>query len=205
MRSALAFVLVLTTVRGAGAVEIQKSGPQEFPSKHEISANLGYQAGYGGLIGNPNGFKLTADYAYKFHPIVWFDLRVAEVFGFDASTGPCTVNPNGVTGCYYTGGWATELAGGVKLKFRTSIPLVVEVPLLIGVDIMYGREYGDTGAAIAVHPGVGVKYFLTNRIGLGAQISTAFGPGFHGSSPAHGSYTDFYGYFDFLAGAEFVL
>ncbi len=208
MRTALAslmtFVFISTAATAAGAVEIQKSGPETFPSKHEITANLGYQTGYGGTIANPSGFKLTADYAYQFHPIVWFDLQVNNVFGFGGAGGGCIATA--ATNCYYSGGWGLELAGGVKLKFRTSIPLVVEVPLLIGATVLYNRECGDGGAAIAVHPGAGLKYFVTNRIGLGIQVSTAVGPGFHSTSKCHGgSYTDFYGYFDFMAGAEFLL
>jgi hypothetical protein len=49
-------------------------------------------------------------------------------------------------------------------------------------------------------------YFLTKKIGVGAKFDVAFGPSFHESSVCKmQSYTDFFGYFDFMVGAEFVL
>jgi hypothetical protein len=204
MRVAVAALLLW----GASArAEVQKSGPEVFPSKHELDAYLGYQAGFGGFFQNPSGFKITGEYGYRFHPLVWFDLQVANVFGFGAPLGPCNGSP--AVNCY-RGGWDFGLAGGVKLKWTTKIPLVVETPILVGVNILYLRDCGDDGAAVPVlRTGAGAKYFLTKKIGVGANFAFSFGPGFHSGSavpscrPA--GYADFYGSFEFNIGAEFIL
>ena len=204
-RTALLLVTTLGLLAGSRArAEVQKSGPEQFPSKHELSAHLGYQAGFGEQLGDPSGLKLSAEYAYRFHRIAWFDVQLNNVFGFGARDGVC-VGSN--TFCY-RGGWSTEIAAGVKLKFETRIPLVIEVPLLLGVDILYTRECRDNGAAFPVgRAGAGVKYFITRKIGLGAMLDFDFGPMYHASTPcrAGGTYTDFFGAFDFLLGAEFIL
>jgi hypothetical protein len=187
--------------------EIQKSGPEEFPGKHELDAHLGYHAGFGGTYQNPSGMKLTAEYGYRFHPLVWFDVQLSNVFGFGSPIGPCA---NSFATQCYRGGWAFGLAAGVKLKWTTKIPLVIETPILAAVDVLYLRDCGDNGAAgPLLRTGVGAKYFLTKRIGLGANFAFSFGPGFHsGSNVAtcqHNSYVDFYGAFEFNIGAEFIL
>ena len=202
-----AALLALSAAPRAARAQIQSGVPEVYPSKHEISANMGFQAGFGGKFGSTSGFKLDADYAYKFHPLIWFDAGVSNVFGFGSADGFCT-NSVGGASCY-RGGWALELMAGIKLKFMTRIPLVIEAPALVGVAVLYNRDCGDNGAAVPViKTGGGVKYFLTKRIGVGAKIGLAFGPGFHGAGSIicqNTSYTDFYGYFDFQIGAEFVL
>ncbi len=203
-RTCLATLLVLAAVSTVARAEIQQGVPEQFPSKHEISAHMGFQAGFGALLGSTSGFKLDADYAYRFHPYIWFDADVANVFGFGSADGVCA---HSVLATCYRGGWDLELMAGIKLKFPTRIPLVIEAPALIGVEVLYNRDCGDDGAAVpVVRTGGGVKYFITKKIGLGAKFDVAFGPSFHQSSVCkQQSYTDFFGYFDFLVGAEFVL
>jgi len=200
----LAAVCVASVARADEAVEKRSFEIQ--PSRHELSVDLGYQAGYGGAYGNASGMKLTGDYAYKFHPIAWFDLQVGNVFGFGGKDGRCAGSFD--SNCY-RGGWDMSLAAGVRLKFKTRIPVVLEVPLLVGIDILYNRDCGDNGATFPVfRPGFRAKYFVTPRIGLGAGMNAAIGPAFHSGGNAvcttH-SYTDFYGAFDFMVGAEFML
>jgi hypothetical protein len=201
-----AALLVLSALSTAARAEIQQGVPETFPSKHEISTHLGFQAGFGALLGSTSGFKIEGDYAYRFHQYIWFNANVGNVFGFGSADGFCV---RSVGAQCYRGGWALELMGGIKLKFPTRIPLVIEAPALVGVEVLYNRDCGDNGAAVPVlKTGGGVKYFITRKIGLGAKIDLAFGPGFHGTgSPLckNESYTDFFGYFDFMIGAEFVL
>jgi hypothetical protein len=205
MRQLLVLALPLFLTQAAHA-EIQRQGAEDFPGKHELSAHIGYQAGFGAQISDPSGLKLAAEYAYRFHRLVWFDLQLNNVFGFGARDGMCLGAAN--TLCY-RGGWATEVGGGVKLKFTTPVPVVIEVPLLIAVNVLYNRECGDNGAAFPVgRVGAGVKYFITRKIGLGAVFNFDFGPMYHASTPCRGlpgTYTDFYGSFDLLLGAEFIL
>lgn len=183
-----------------------KSGPEHFPANNEVSVHIGGQVGFAGKFANPSGFKLFAEYARRFTDLVWLDVQANNVFGFGSATGTCydrMGNPFPCNGFYY-GGWDFELAIGVKLKIKTGIPLVVEVPLLAAVEVLYNRQCGDTGAAPAARVGGGVKYFVTRAIGVGGGVNFAFGPGFHGASNCFNSYTDFYGAFDIQFGAEFI-
>jgi hypothetical protein len=204
LRSLTATLLVLSALSSAARAEIQQGVPEVFPSKHELSAHLGFQAGFGAQLGSTSGFKLEGDYAYKFHPWIWFNADLANVFGFGSADGVCA---HSVLAMCYRGGWQLEMMAGIKLKFPTRIPLVIEAPALIGVEVLYNRDCGDNGAAVpVVKTGGGVMYFLTKKIGVGAKFDVAFGPSFHQSSVCkQQSYTDFFGYFDFLVGAEFVL
>jgi hypothetical protein len=214
MRRALwAVALVCIVATGAATSaraddsQIQKSGPEVFPSRHELSAQLGYQAGFGGSLGSPSGVKVTLDYNFRFHRMAWFDLQVGNVFGMGGSNGPCVGDP---TATCYRGGFDFSIAAGVRFKFHAkTIPLVVEVPLLMGVDALYARDCRDTGGSIPIsRGGVAVRYFVTRRIGIGAGADLAFGPSFHERGAAlctNTSYSDFYGAFDFHVGAEFVL
>jgi hypothetical protein len=177
------------------------------PSRHELSVHMGYTAGFGGNMGSPSGLKLTGDYAFKFHRLVWFDIQLGQTFGFGAKDGLCV---GSTTSSCYRGGWDFEAAAGVRLKFSSPrLPQIqVEVPLLVGVDALYNRNCGDNGAAVVLRPGMRAKYFLTPRIGVGIGMNAAFGPAFHGAGDpvcTGNSYTDFYGAFDFMAGAEFML
>ncbi|HZS42298.1 MAG TPA: hypothetical protein VFF06_35955 [Polyangia bacterium] len=206
-RAAVMMVLALAAPAAAEESRIQRSGPEVFPSRHEVSAQLGYQAGFGGSLGSPSGIKLSADYNFRFHPMAWFDLQVGNVFGFGGGNGPCVGNP--AESCY-RGGFDFQISAGVRFKFHMkTIPLVVEVPLLMGLDALYGRDCGDTAVTIPVsRGGASVKYFITRRIGIGAGANLAFGPSFHQRGAAlctSTAYSDFYGAFDFNVGAEFVL
>jgi hypothetical protein len=188
-----------------GRAEIQREGPEVWPSKHELSAHLGYHLSFGGQVGDPHGVTVNAEYAYRFHPLVWFDVQVAQLFGFGARDGACLKNTAALC---YRGGWMTQLDAGVKLKFVTKVPLVVEVPILLGLNGLYNRECGDDGVAIpTLRTGAGVKYFLKPRIGIGANVNIEMGPAFHDATPCKGGgrYTDFYGGVDFTLGAEFIL
>ena len=206
MKRAIIILSVVATAGVARAQDNQVQRPFEVqPSRHEVSVHLGYTAGFGGDFGSPSGLKVSGDYAYKFHRIAWFDLQVANTFGFGSRDGLCV---NSVDSNCYRGGWDLGIAAGAKLKFNPLPRVVIEVPLLVGVDVLYNRNCGDNGAAVVLRPGIRAKYFLTPRIGIGADVTTAFGPGFHASGAAvcsTNSYTDFYGAIDFLIGAEFYL
>src|SRR4030095_549320 len=163
--------------------------------------------GFAGKFANPSGFKLFAEYARRLSDLVWLDVQANNVFGFGPATDACYDRMGRPVPCgrgYYYGGWDFELAIGLKLKIKTPIPLVVEIPLLAALEVLYNRQCGDTGVAPALRVGGGVKYFVTRSIGVGAGVNVAGGPGFHGTSDCFNSYTDFYGAFDFQLGAEFI-
>jgi hypothetical protein len=203
---ALAVAAVASVATPARADQVQRTGPELWPSRHELTASMGFQAGFGSSQGDTGGFKLEADYAYRFHPLAWFMVQIGNNFGFGNAEGPC--NNTLPTMVCYRGGWDLELMGGVKLKWVTPIPLVIEAPVLVGVDLIYNRECGDDGAGVPIFKtGAGVRYFVTRKIGVGAKFDFAGGPGFHeaGGCGNPKAYTDFYGYFDFMIGAEFML
>ncbi len=109
---------------------------------------------------------------------MWFDVQLSNVFGFGSTDGSCASSP--LSQCY-RGGWDFGIAGGVKLKWRTPVPVVIEVPILVGVDVLYNRDCGDTGVGVpAIRGGLTARYFLKKNIAVGAGINLAFGPGFHG-------------------------
>lgn len=209
-----AFTL-LSTVAAAVAVTPSAAHADETPavtraaisdSRHDLSAQLGYQAGFGMAFGSPSGIKLVADYSYRFHRLAWFNVELSNVFGFGGVDGRCV---NSTDSLCYRGGWDFGVAAGVRLKWKTRIPLLVEVPLLVGVNVLYNRECRDNGAAApVVRPGVRATYFITERIGLSAGMNFAFGPSFHSGGDATcttDAKTSFYGAADFLLGAEFLL
>jgi hypothetical protein len=206
MRKAAIVLGVLAMAGIARAEDNQVERPFEVqPSRHEVSVHLGYTAGFGGDFGSPSGLKIAGDYAYKFHRIAWLDLQLSNTFGFGSRDGRCV---NSIESNCYRGGWDFGIAGGTKLKFNPLPRVMIEVPLLLGVNVLYNRNCGDNGAAVVLRPGIRAKYFLTPRIGLGADVTTAFGPGFHGGGNqvcTTNSYTDFYGAVDLLVGAEFYL
>jgi len=182
---------------------IQKNVPEDWPGKHELSVHLGFQLGFGGKLGDASGLKLTGEYAYRFHRLVWFDVQAQQLFGFGASTDPCAGNAASLC---YRGGWMTGLDAGIKIKVPTKIPLVVEVPILLGLNGLYSRNCDDGGIAVPTfRTGAGVKYFLKRWVGVGANINFDMGPAFHQGGSCHKSYIDFYGAFDFNVGAEFIL
>jgi hypothetical protein len=199
---------VLTLLAQPARADIQKYGPEVFPRKNELSAHFGYQAGFAGQFANPSGFKLFIEYGRKFTDLVWLNIQLNPIFGFGTVVGVCYDGAGRPFDCGfrgYYGGWGLEAAVGVKLKIRTRIPLVIEVPLNAGVVGMVNRECGDNGAAVVFRPGTSIKYFLKNNIAVGGGVNFAMGPGFHGASPCSPSYTDFYGAFDVGLGAEFIL
>ena len=201
-------ILVVLLLAGAAHADaIQTHGPENFPGKNELSVNIGYQAGFGARYTDSSGFKLFGEYARRITDLIWFDAQLNNTFGVDWGTHTCFDRFGRPYTCGGPGdGWDFQLAAGIKLKIKTPIPLVVEIPLVLGVDVLYNRPCGDTGAAIPVFkPGVGAKYFLTQKIGLGLGFNTGFGPAFHQDSNCSLGYTDFYGAFDVQIGAEFIL
>ena len=205
MRLPLALLGVLVASSVARA-DIQKTGPELWPSKHELSAHMGYHLGFAQQVGDSAGLKLVADYAYRFHRVLWFDVQLNQLFGFGPRDGACLKNAAAIC---YRGGWSTQFAAGVKVKIDLDkVPLVIEVPILLGLTGMYNRECGDDGVAIpVVRTGAGLKYFVKPRFGLGVAINVDLGPAFHEATACKGGgrYTDFYGAVDVLLGAEFIL
>jgi hypothetical protein len=205
-RLSIGILLSIALTDASARADGQLSGSEAFPGRHALSLQLGYQAGFGEKLGDPSGFKLLVEYAYRFHPLVWFDLQLNQVFGAGAQNGFCRTGSDRLC---YRGGSSTEFAGGVKVKFAIrEAPLIFEVPILAAVNVLYARECEDNGSAVPLlRVGAGLRYFLTSRIGIGGGFYTEVGPAFHASTPcrAGGAFTDFFGAFELVTGAEFIL
>jgi hypothetical protein len=193
-----------------------------WPGKNEISIHVGGQAGLGGYSvtgangvffaagGPPSGFKLLFDYSYRVRDdgpfTLWLNLGSNLTIG-----GGC----NYIAGNHYYCGLANngdtiEPFFGVKMKFRTPIPLVPYAKIdgtLVGI---FARFCGDNGVAVAARLAGGLKYFLTRNVGVGAELAMTVGPGFYGGASAactdyyYGSHVELYAAFDLGVGAEFV-
>lgn len=207
----------------AARADIQKDGPQRWPGKNEISLHLGWQGSLSSYTSSASGIRVyagsassggrfTFDYgrllsdagAYS----IWLDL------GFNFVVGGCNVAFLGAN--YDCSGAEFRPFGGVKLKFRTPIPLVPYAKLGAGAPIVFNRFCDDNGFGAVVQAAGGVKYFLTRNIGVGVEGGFSLGPvayrGVSASDAAcfskygyyYDSHVEFYAAYDFQAGAEFV-
>lgn len=197
---ALVLVAALAVAPRARA-DIQKNGPEEWPGKNEISAHTGFQQGLTGFTygGTTTGFRLMAEYGFRFHRLMWLNFGANLVVG-----GAC--DDKGHCG-YAAGGSAIEPQAGLKIKWQPPIPLVPYVKFAAVVPIIWGRFCGDNGFAIGGRVAGGAKYFLTKNIGVGVEFGFMVGPGFFsGTSCANpiGSHVEIYAEADFNVGAEFV-
>ncbi len=202
MRTYALVVAAALALAQAARADIQKSGPEEWPGKNEVSAHLGFQQGLTGFYGggSPSGFRLSADYGFRFHRLMWLDFGVA----LNLAGGSC--DQSGQFCSYGAGGNTIEPQAGLKLKWQTPIPLVPYAKFTAVLAGVYGRFCGDNGFAIGARAAGGAKYFLTNHIGVGLEFGFMLGPGFFSGTNCanNGSHVEIYAVADFNAGAEFI-
>ena len=216
-------ILVSALAASTAQAQIQKKGPEVWPGPNELSLHIGFQNplvgydlnGLGGLGGPPSGFQIKFDYAYRFsNPgrySVWFDI------GFSSVVGGCSVGLVGPLGgySYSCGGNSFEPGAGIKIKWRTPIPLVPYFKATANFAGIFNRYCGESGFGVVVKPAGGVKYFLTKNIGVGIETGFTFGPVWYGGTPSSNapcndhywgipSHGEFYGAIDFTAGGEYV-
>ncbi len=171
-----------------------------FAGKDELSGQMGFQASLGGTT--PGGFKLFFDYSHRLNDLVWLNFKFNPTFGFGEARTICYDqfgNPYDCGTGFDGNGYALDILAGVKLKWMTRIHLMPYANIDAGVIPVFARPAGDNGAAVALHTGGGVKYFITPRIGLGGEIDFTLGPGFYSG------HTEFYRAFNLAIGAEFIL
>ena len=207
---------------GTAQAQIQTRGPETFPGKNELSLHLGFQSGLTSYTtgsgffagGPPGGGRFTFDYGYRVNDPGKYSLWLDFGFAFTFGSGPGVIyTPNGDYASYGGSGYELKPFFGVKLKWRTPIPLVPYAKFNGEVAGIFGRYCGDNGVGFLAHAAGGVKYFLTRNIGLGIETGFDFGPA-HYSGTNFGdpscpryyypSHTELYSTIDFSAGAEFV-
>jgi hypothetical protein len=207
-------VLVGAAPRAARA-QVQKSGPEVWPGKNELSLHLGFQTGlntYGRGGGPPGGAKILADYNFRFQDAGVYSLWLNIGLNFVAGVGCASVNgvANAVCNGAYANGDTVEPAAGIVLKFRTPVPVVPYAKLDATIVGVFLRYCGDNGAAFAGRVGGGVNYFVTKWLGLGIDFGFTLGPAYYGGAPAsctgiaYSSHVEFYAAFDLSAGASFA-
>ena len=220
---ALVAAVAVWTAPSVASAQIQVRGPQVYPGKSEVSAHIGVQNGlasynFGG--GPPGGFRLLGDYSFRFVDngayTLWLNVGFALTVGGGCNT---RINSGGFGNIYGCGGYATgnsiEPLVGVKLKFRTPIPLVPYARLDALFGYVFNRYCGDDGFAFGGRAAGGAKYFLTRNIGVGIETGLTLGGARYNGAPVtnnecfannyfYPAHAEFYGAFDFLLGAEFA-
>jgi hypothetical protein len=204
--SLIAVALLSLAATPAFAQNAISRGMSGFAGKDEISTQMGFQASMGGMT--PNGFKLFIDYSHRLTPLVWLNFKVNPTFNGGGDRTTCYNTGGSVWDCstgFADEGWAIDLLAGVKLKWMTRFNLMPYANIDAGVVPIFGRPYEDTGAAVVLHTGGGLKYFVTRRIAVGGEVDFTLGPAFYGSSRYVDSHNELYRAFNLAVGAEFIL
>jgi hypothetical protein len=229
MRSrSLANIVVLGTllVPSLGLAQVQSSGPEAWPGKNAVGVSLGFQTGIGsytvsghsagpGLFsagGPPNGFKLLFNYNFRVRDEGAFTLWLDFGANFTIGSGCSYVSGNNFYACgYASNGDTIEPLAGVRLKFRTPIPLVPYARADATVIGVFNRYCGDNALAFGARLGGGANYYVLKWLGLGLDMGFTLGPGFYFGNNAnqcpdfyYGSHVEFYATYDLSVGAEFI-
>lgn len=203
-------LLLLLAPPALAAPTLQLSGQESFPSPNELSLRLGYQASFGAALGNPSGFLLALGVSRHLEGPIWFDAQLINVFGGASAGvgGGCYDAVGTPTPCSIGGGSSMGLAAGLELRLSRlfTLPIVLEVPLLVGADLLYGRECGDVAVGIGLRPGARARWFLLPNLGVGVGVGLLLGGARHGAGDCHptAGFVDFYGGFDIDLGGEWV-
>ena len=178
----------------------------ELRGKNEICGGIGFAGSMSEYT--PGGFKWFNDSSRKLSQRTWFNAQFNVVLGGDGGRH-CYYDNRGVWRCdnrHHMGGYALELAAGVKLKWRLrKIPLQFHAKFGGAFDLLvYDRgwvtEDDLVGVAIGFRGGFGVRYFFLPTLGVGAELIPTFGPAFF-EDPVG---AEFYGAIDFNTGIEWL-
>jgi hypothetical protein len=202
----LGVFVMLSSSAARAQVSLERRGSGGFGGKDEISTQIGFQASMGG--GTPDGFKLFIDYSHRLSDLVWLNFKINPTISAGDSRTTCIDNNGNVYDCssgFQGDGYAIDLLAGIKLKWMTRIHLMPYVNIDGGVVPIFGRPEHDNGAALIIHTGGGVKYFLTPRIALGGEVDFGLGPAFYSQGNYNESHNEFYRAFNLAFGAEFLL
>ena len=192
MNRPLLAVALVAALAAPAAAEIQKSGPEVWPGKFQVGAHvIGGQFGWTGF--EASGFRLDFDFAGRVKDFDKFTLWVGGGIHYTAG---------GIYACVGCGGFQNDFGfwGFVEIsleKLLTQIPLVPYVRAGPDGGILY---YGAAGGYFDIRLLGGIHYFITKNVGLGAEMSVAFGAGFYPGKLG----TGFYGTWTGQLGARFA-
>jgi hypothetical protein len=201
-RFAAVAALLLALVNRADAVEIQKSGAEQFPGKFMVGVNpVGLQlhfTDFGAyttantiVVGDRVIYKMNLQFAGLLKSFDKVSLWLGGEFNLGGRASLAMLEP----------GIFVQLT---LEKLVTKIPLVpiIRAGFSGPIYVPYGFPGVPTSGAFEFKVGGGAYYFLTKNIGLGADTNFAFGPGFVKVNNVVGS--AFAGYWDFSLGARFA-
>jgi len=190
-------LLVLLSSRDALARNFELRG------KNELCGGIGFAGDF--TDWTPGGFKWFNDYSRQLSKLTWLNFQFNVVLGGGRRYN-CHYDPRLKDNvCDYRahfGGYAVELAAGVKFKWRLrNVPLQFHAKVGGALDLLVFERPGDniSGVAMAVRGGFGVRYFFVPSFGLGAEIIPTFGPAFL----SDGMGVEFYGAIDLNVGVEY--
>ncbi|HJZ87667.1 MAG TPA: outer membrane beta-barrel protein [Polyangia bacterium] len=168
-----------------------------FRGENELSGGLGGQVG---MHDSPGGGLFAAEYGYRLSQITWLNLELDMAFGGGRD---CFVDRAGFVTCDRFGGEALDLIAGAKWKFVTRNEHLVPY-LKVGGGLAFLFFPGPDNDAIApiVRVGGGLKYFVLPNLGVGGEMSAAFGPGIYSCGPGC-STGDLYAAWNIMGGVEF--
>ncbi len=201
--STVVVTLLLLSFGTAARAEIQTSGPQLWPGKIMVGVRpFGAQLLFNDAYVGRNG----RGYVYGVGDRVLFKLAL-DVAGIVANLSKVTIWLGGEVNVGGRGNLAFLEPGiFVQITFEKllKIPLVPMVRAGISgpIYVPYGYDEARVAGAAQLKVGAGAYYFLTKHIGLGADTSFAFGPGFQSINNNLG--VGFIGSWDFTLGARFA-
>ena len=194
------FLGTLLSATAAHARNYQIRGDNELCGGFGFSGDISYWT--------PGGFKWFNDYSRKLSRRAWFNAQLNVVFG--GGGGGCWRDSRDHWHCdRHWGGYAVELAAGVKLKWRLRrVPLQFHAKFGGALDIIVFDDYWHrdwrhttySGVALGFRGGFGVRYFFVPTFGVGAEIIPTFGPAFINN----GVGAELYAAVDFNAGVEWL-
>ena len=143
--------------------------------KNAVSGGFGFQVGVSRWT--PGGFKWFNEYSRELSRRIWLNFQLNTTVG-DVDDRHCWTGADGrvhCTGGHWDGG-ALEIVIGPNLRFPLrKVPLVIDCKLGGAFDfIFFTRDYA--GTAFTFRGGVGVHYFITERLGIGAKFAFTQGP-----------------------------
>jgi len=192
--------LAMLLVSGVAHADIQTKGPEEWPGNITFSARpLGVQLNFNSVAGNTLTTSVTDAFAsYK------LGLDVAGIIARFPKVTLWLGGELNIGGREYLAILEPGVFVQITLEKMLTIPLVPIIKAGISGPLyaLYGFPGAAAGGAFDLKFGAGIYYFLTKHIGLGAETSFAFGPGFIKNGGA--TVVGFSGFWDFTSGIRFA-
>lgn len=148
----------------AAANELVLAGPHPMLKENALSLQVVSADGFGDSFSG-RGFNLG--YGYKLNGPLWLDL------GMTWRASACSL----FRACTDFSGDSAELMAGVTWRFRTDIPVVPYLKGAGGLVFLYPDHF-QNAMGLALRVGGGLRYYVYDWLGFGAEIGFSLGRGF---------------------------